>query len=250
MIKDYKITGKLIPGAIYLRYENGNLTAMLFEFTEPINPQIFESFKGCLNYTDNLQRMHQSFDVRELHAGRSVQDKIVMFCGAYKHYRGVPYKPKELEKANLKTTPVTRELLDTFFKSALANYSLDNYIKRINITRDWAHNGMNNHLANVFPDEWNEEYSRTLDATGISKYYLHLNALGWKRDERGNWKQHLITALITLLLLTGCAYRPKPTKPQNLKPRKYDKEYIDWLNAEYPLKEVTGTKKRRSIKNR
>lgn len=244
MIKDYKITGKLIPGAIYLRYENGTLAAVLFEFTAAINPQVYESFKACLNLTDNMQRMYQSFDVRELHAGRSVQDKIVMFCGAYKHYRGVPYKAKELEKANLKNTPVSRELLDVFFKSPLANYTLDNYIKRINITRDWAHNGMNNHLADAFPDEWNEEYSRTLTGERLSKYYIHLRELGWQKDERGNWKQ-AAAVVVLLLLLVGCAYTPQPTKPENLKPRKYDKEYKQWLDAEYPLKVFTGTKKKR-----
>ena len=188
MIKDYKITGKLIPGAIYIRYEHGELTHVLLELTAKMNPQIFEAFKARLKSDDNVRHLLENFDVKELGNGRSVQDKLVMFCGAYKHYRNVPYKAKETEKANLKNVPVTRELLDVFFKSPLANYTLDNYIKRINITRDWHKNGMNNHLLEAFPSEWNEEFSRTLEGQRLSEYYQHLHALGWKKDDRGNWK--------------------------------------------------------------
>jgi hypothetical protein len=189
MIRDYKITGKLIPGAIYLRYEKEQLVAVGFELNAPLNAQIFEAFKQRLNSTENVLRLSESFDVKELTNGKSVQDKIVMFCSSYKHYRGVPYKAKELEKANIKTVPVTRELLDTFFKSPLANYTLDNYIRRINITRDFLKNGMNNHLANAFPDEWDEEFSRSLDGPRLSAYYKHLVESGWKKDETGVWKK-------------------------------------------------------------
>lgn len=190
MIKDYKITGKLIPGAIYIRYEKGALTNVLLELNSTINPQIFEAFKARLKSDDNVRLLLENFEVKELGNGRSIQDKLVMFCGAYKHYRGVPYKAKETEKANLKNVPVTRELLDVFFKSPLANYTLDNYIKRINITRDWHKNGMNNHLLEAFPDEWNEEFSRTLDGQRLSEYYKHLNDIGWRKNERGEWKRN------------------------------------------------------------
>ncbi len=190
MIKDYKITGKTIAGAIYIRYEKGTLTNVLFELNAPMNPQIFEGFKTRLKDTDNMRDLVGNFEVRELGIGRSIQDKLVMFNGAYKHYRGVPYKAKDVEKANLKNVPVTRELLDVFFKSPLANYTLDNYIKRINITRDWHRNGMNNHLLDAFPEEWNEEYSRTLSGPRLSEYYSHLHGLGWAKDERGNWKRN------------------------------------------------------------
>ncbi len=254
MIKDYKITAKLIPGAVYLRYENQMLAGVLFELTQPLNPQVYDVLMHTIQQTENVQRLSQTYQVQELNNGRSVQDKIVMFCSSYKHYRGVPYKPKELEKANLKNTPITRELLDTFFNSPLANYTLDNYIKRINITRDWARNGMNNHLADAFPDEWNEEYSRKLDGDRLSKYYLHLKQLGWAKDDRGNWKQAVVTAIITMLLLTGCAYKPKPTRPDKLRAR-YESEsnqkLNQWLDAEHPRKVVpTGTRRKRIKKNR
>lgn len=244
MIKDYKITGPLVPGAIYVRYEKGQLTNILFELTDTLNPQIYESFKARLKAFDSMTEMHQTFDVRELHQGRSVQDKIVMFCGAFKHYRGVPYKPKELEKANLKTTPVTRQLLDVFFSSPLANYTLDNYIKRINITRDWAVNGMNNHLADAFPDEWNEEYSRSLDGDRLSKYYQHLRSLGWNKVN-DVWTK---AVMVLLILLCACA-APKPT----LRPRyesESNKKLNEWLDAEYPRKVVPTGEKKRKRKNR
>jgi hypothetical protein len=248
MIRDYKVTGKLIPGAVYLRYEHGALTAMMLEFNGQINEQIWQSFKTRMGYSENMKLLSETFDVRELNSAKSLQDKIVLFCSSYKHYRNVPYKPKELEKANLKNVPVTRELLDTFFKSPLANYTLDNYIRRINITRDWNKNGMNNHLADAFPDEWNEDYSRTLDGERLSKYYTHLIALGWKKDDRGIWKR--IAAILLFALFTSCAPQPVKQDPRYRQPG--DKYLNEWLDAEFPrkVKPTVEAKKRKRNHNR
>jgi hypothetical protein len=185
MIKDYKITGKLIPGSIYLRYEKGVLTAIAFELTDAMNEQVWNAFKQRLNLQDNLKLLGENFEVKELGNGRSVQDKIVLFCSAFKHHRGIPYKPKEVEKANLKNVPVTRELLEMWFKSPLANYTLDNYIKRINITRDWLHNGMNNHLLSAFPDDYDPSFEATLKGDRLTNYWAHLREKGWKKTDRG-----------------------------------------------------------------
>lgn len=209
MIKDYKVTGKLIPGAVYIRYEKGLLATVAFEINEPLNVQVFEALKARLKQEENLKLMAEGFEVKELGQGKSIQEKIVMFNSSYKFHRGVPYKPKEVEKANLKNVPVTRELLETFFKSPLANYTLDNYIKRINITRDFLKNGMNNHLASAFPDEWDEEFSRTLDGPRLSAYYKHLVESGWKKDETGVWRKILLASLITFFLV-GCGCEDTP----------------------------------------
>jgi hypothetical protein len=188
MIKDYKVTAKIIPGAIYLRYDKGELTTIGFELTAPMNEQVFSAFKQKIQQQDNLKLIAESFEVKELNNARSVQDKIILFASAYKHYRGIPYKAKELEKANVKNVPITRVLLDTFFKSPLANYTLDNYIKRINITRDWAQNGMNNHLISALPDDYDPTFESTLKAERLTEYWAHLRQKGWKKTERG-WIQ-------------------------------------------------------------
>jgi hypothetical protein len=185
MTKDYKITSKVIPGAIYLRYEDGALAAVALELTGKLDENVWSHLKQQLQLQENLKRLAEMFQVKPLDTGRSVQDKIIMFCGAYKHYRGVPYYPKELEKANLKNVAVSPQLLDTFFKSPLANYTLDNYIKRINITRDWSRNGMNNHLLTAFPDDYDPTFESTLSGERIAAYWAHLRDKGWRKTDRG-----------------------------------------------------------------
>jgi hypothetical protein len=245
MINDYKIKSKVIPGAIYLRYEHGALTAVGIELNDQMNDQVWEAFKSRLKRSENLTPMKEGFVVTELNTAKSVQDKIVLFCSYYKHYREVPYKAKELEKANLKNVPVTRELLDTFFKSPLANYTLDNYIKRINITRDWNKNGMNNHLANAMPDEYNAEYERTLDGPKLSEYRKHLIELGWVKDQRGFWHKAASLVLI-LLFMTACVSRD-PRYRQTQQPA-----YIDtWVTPKHPKKvNATGEKEKKKRKRK
>lgn len=191
MIHDYKITSRMMDGAIYLRYEKECLTAIAMELNKPLEAHVWRSFLDRLPLQKDWinRQLSGVFEVKELSSGRSVQDKVVLFCGAYKHYRGVPYKPTTLEKANLKNVMVSRELLDTFFKSPLSNFSMKNYIDRINITRDWQKNGMNQHLLSAMPDEYSAEYESKLDGPGLSEYRAHLISLGWKKDERGTWKK-------------------------------------------------------------
>jgi hypothetical protein len=185
MNKDYKITAKTIPGAIYLRYEKGELSAVLFELNAALNDQVYTAFKQRLMQGENLKMLSECFEVKELNNGRSVQDKIVMFCSAFKFHRGIPYKPKEVEKANLKNVPVTRELLETWFKSPLANYTLDNYIKRINITRDWARNGQGNHLIKQLPDDYDPTFEASLSGERLTQYWAHLRTNGYTKTDRG-----------------------------------------------------------------
>ncbi|MEQ9426979.1 MAG: hypothetical protein RJQ09_21330 [Cyclobacteriaceae bacterium] len=109
---------------------------------------------------------------------RSVKDKTAMFCAAYKHYRGVTYQPKKLEKANLKTVVVTSNLLDIFFQSGLSNFTIDNYIKRINQTKDAAKNG----FGKKHPDYWDEDYERSLQGAELQAYWQHLKSKGLTRS--------------------------------------------------------------------
>jgi hypothetical protein len=191
MVNDYKITSRSIDGAIYLRYEKDDLTAVALELNAPLREDTWRSFceKLPLQRTWLHNKLSGHFEIKELTTAKSVQDKVVMFCSAYKHFRGVPYKPTTLEKANLKNVMVNRELLTTFFKSPLANFNMKNYIDRINITRDWQKNGMNQHLFNAFPDEYDAKFEATLEAQRLGDYWAHLRDKGWKKDERGIWKK-------------------------------------------------------------
>ena len=178
--------------------------------------------------------------------GKSTADKIALFCMLYLQHKGTAYRTTKQERANIKHVTVNELLLNTYFKATqyplTGLKSVSDYIRHYNQVRDLATNGQP--VRQKFPDHYDREYEKMIadDVSKLQRYWAHLRSLGWSKVD-GVWKQ--VAVVIILLLLTGCAYRPKPTKPQNLKPRKYDREYIDWLNAEYPLKEVTGTKKRR-----
>lgn len=191
MVHDYKITSRMMDGAIYLRYEKDDLTTIAFELNKPLRDDVFRSFCERLPYNRSWinRNMAGVFEVKELSSGKSVQDKVILFCSSYKHHRGVPYKPTTLEKANLKNVMVSRELLDTFFKSPLANFTMKNYIDRINITRDWQKNGMNQHLLNAFPNEYDPQFESTLEGTRLSEYWQHLRDNGWSKDGRGFWRK-------------------------------------------------------------
>ena len=107
---------------------------------------------------------------------RSVKEKVVAFCAAHKDYRGVVYVPKLLEKANLKDVMVTDELLKVFFESPLQNFTLKNYIDRINITRDQARNGRAG--TGAFPNRWDAAFVATLNPEQLNHYRAHLRSLG------------------------------------------------------------------------
>jgi hypothetical protein len=118
---------------------------------------------------------------------RSVKEKLVLFCAYYKSYRSVSYLAKLLEKANLKDVPVNEELLKVFFESPLQNFTLKNYIDRINITKDQARNGRS---GTAFPNTYEPTYYASLTGEALTAYRAHLRALGWQYDTtRQVWKE-------------------------------------------------------------
>lgn len=187
-VADYKMTGRVLPGAIYLRYQDGQLAAIALELTASMDANICNMVRNKIMLNEaQLHLGTDTIEIKRMDNARSVQDKVIKFCSAYKAYRGVPYKPTTLEKANLKNVPVDAKLLEMFFKSPLANFNMKNYIDRINITRDWAKNGMNQHLTFSFPDVYDREFERSLEGDRLAAYWKHLRDMGWVKDETFGW---------------------------------------------------------------
>ena len=111
----------------------------------------------------------------------TAKDKIIWFCLAFKHYRKTNYLAKEHEKANIKNVPVSRDLLDVFFKSPINNFTIDNYISRINITKDHSINGLPSEQR--FPNHYDSKFERTLSGQETMKYHQHLKAKDWVKQE-------------------------------------------------------------------
>lgn len=117
-----------------------------------------------------------------LSEAKTQADKIVAFSMAYKHYRGVAYSARDTEKSNVKNVPVNRKLLATFFETpGLTNFTIDNYVHRINITKDYAVNGFPDDRGPKMPDVWDREYWRQCDDNTRMAYERSLAGKGYKR---------------------------------------------------------------------
>lgn len=179
-----------VPGVLYLRYHKGQLTNI--ELPEDMDPSRFDGIMSTVPQFEedvvsgactHVLMVDGQFDIRyEEIKGRTIREKVIWFCTAYKHHRGTHYTAKDNEKANLKHVPVSKELLDTFFASPLQHYTIDNYISRINITRDWAANGIPSRDRYRFPDHWDPELEKRLTGKDLQDYHQHLTKSGWIKD--------------------------------------------------------------------
>lgn len=182
----YKLKSSRVQGVIYVCYRDG-----LFSNLDCADATLTAEQCGYLLRTlppreAQLQDVNMGTLTASLVVPRSVKDKVVLFCANYKSYRGVVYVPKLIEKANLKDVPVTNELLTVFFESPLQNFTLKNYIDRINITKDQARNGRAGTV--VFPNQWDARFAAGLSGETLTSYRAHLRSLEWRYDSsRGIW---------------------------------------------------------------
>lgn len=241
----YKITLRGVTGAAYALFEKGMLTQFINELEGnatvlQLMPQLALSevqFKGLTGIT-----------IGELKA-KSAADKLALFCFVYQKHKGTTYRTTKEDRANIVHVTVNEHLLNTYFKAnqyPLAGLkSIGDYVRHYNEVRDLAANGMP--VKNTFPDVYDRQYEQLIsaDVNKLQSYWAHLRSKGWSKID-GIWKQAVVT--IVLLLLTACAYKPKPTKPDKLRPR-YESEsnqkLNQWLDAEYPRKVVPTVKSKR-----
>lgn len=182
----YKLTSPKIPGGgIYLNYQAGHLRAIDVADAQPTAEQ--------LSYLLNVLPVRE-VELPEIKWGsmqviplpeKSVKDKIKHFCGAYREYREITYTATQNEKSNIRTVPVNPELLAVFFESDLKDFSISNYVKRINITKDVLKNGRGDKAR--FPNEYDHELYHKLAPDRLVAYQKHLFACGFRRNKAGKW---------------------------------------------------------------
>jgi hypothetical protein len=189
----YKVTLKGQPGALYVSYHNERLKECLFMFEPFLTPQSRGLLSSFFPYEESeLETLRQktAFDYNLL-VPRNASDKLAMFCMTFRNHRNQPYTPKKNEKANMTDVSVTQQLLDVYFSNTefplTYAKSISDYIKNYNYIRDIAANGKPD--KNRFPDVYDREYERTLDADRLSLYWQHLNRQGWKKAD-GVWTKH------------------------------------------------------------
>jgi hypothetical protein len=185
----YKLTSPKIPGgAIYLRYRAGLLRAVDVADAQPTAEQ--------LGYLLNILPVKEAqLTSGEVVLGtmvvtplpeRSAKDKIARFCAAFQEYRGVSYRPTQNECSNIRTVPVNQDLLTVFFETPLLlDFSIRNYIQRINVTRDIARNGRN--PKERFPNQFDPDFLKNLPSDKHAAYYKHLREHGWQFIKGRGW---------------------------------------------------------------
>jgi hypothetical protein len=188
----YKLTSPRMVGTVYIYYFDGQLAGLDFGLATLKPDQVEYLLAHTPVRSSELATVQIGQVTVKLLEPRSIQDKVIMFCQWFRRYRGVTYTAKILEKANLKGIPVNVELLDVFFNSPLANFTLSNYIQRINQTKDHLKNGAERQRAR-FPNEWSRETEAKYQGKDLEEYYQHLYRAGWRRESgpAGSvWKFH------------------------------------------------------------
>jgi hypothetical protein len=185
----YKLTSKKISGgAIYVSYRQGQLQTLDVADAQPTPQQLayllllLPPEEKALPVTD-----WGTMEVMPL-PQRTAKDKIKLFCAAFREYRGVSYQPTQNEASNIRTVPVSQELLKVFFETPLLDFSIRNYIARINVTRDVLKNGRD--VKNRFPNGYDKDFYNSLQPDKLMAYKRHLRELGWVYDGKlETWKE-------------------------------------------------------------
>ncbi|GGG33282.1 hypothetical protein [Hymenobacter glacieicola] len=185
----YKLTSKKIAGgAIYVSYRLGKLQALDLADAQPTPEQVSYLLMILPPVENALQVTDWGSMVVVPIPERTVKDKIKLFCAAFKDYRKVTYQPTQTEASNIRTVPVSQELLTVFFETGLLDYSIRNYIARINTTRDILKNGRN--IKERFPAGYDRDFYNSLSGERLVEYKRHLRDNGWVYDGKlQTWKE-------------------------------------------------------------
>lgn len=187
----YKLTSpKILGGAIYLSYRAGKLVELDVADAKPSDVQLRYLLDVVPVVEEELAGVNLGSMVVTALPTRTVKDKIAAFCAAYKEYRGITYAPTQNEASNIRTVLVSRELLTVFFETALSDFSIRNYITRINTTRDILQNGRD--IKERFPSEYNHELYHKLPPDKLLAYQKHLRELGWKPVSGRGWVRNTV----------------------------------------------------------
>ncbi|WP_400192798.1 hypothetical protein [Hymenobacter sp. B81] len=182
----YKLTSPAFPGgAIYVCYKLGALQALDLADAQLSTTQRAYLLAALPVVEAELEKAQLGKMVIQPMPERTAKDKIVLFCLAYKEYRQVTYHATQNERSNIRTVPVSKELLKTFFESPLQDFSIRNYINRINITRDQLKNGRDPKTR--FPSGYDKAFYNSLTGEALTAYRKHLRDNGWVYDASRGW---------------------------------------------------------------
>ncbi len=107
----------------------------------------------------------------------AANEKLALFCEAYKRHRGHKYKANGKHGNMLRPYPLTTQILEHYFTSEnwyfKGKHSVPNLVRYWNELQDEMRNGS----AQGFPNEWSQAYERSLKPEQLPQYWAHLRAL-------------------------------------------------------------------------
>lgn len=183
----YKLTSPRIPGgAIYLSYRVGKFASIDTADAQATEEQLRYLLANLPVIEVELAKASFGGMIITPLPTRTAKDKIAHFCAAFRDYRGVVYKPTQNEASNIRTVLVSKELLATFFETpGLMDFTIRNYIQRINITRDVQKNGRD--AKERFPNHFDKDFFQKLPVEKHGAYYAHLRAHGLQFIKGRGW---------------------------------------------------------------
>src|SRR5262245_19114497 len=137
----YKISIHGVTGAAYAMFENGVLSYFINEMERTSS---MLKIMPHVSMTELQFKAHTGISIKELKP-KSLSDKVALFCPMYNDLKGQPYRAMKEEKANLTHVTVTKELLNTYFKTTdfplSPTKSMADYVRHYNAIRHIAANG-------------------------------------------------------------------------------------------------------------
>ncbi len=177
----YKLTSPLVTGgAIYLAYRGGKLSG--FDAADAVLTEAQLTY--LLRHLPVVETELATVDLGSMRVqlipAKTAKDKVILFCQTFKTRRGVSYVATQMETSNIRTVPVTTDLLAVFFDSPLSDFTIGNYIRRINITKDRLKNGADG--GQRMPAYYDARYEATLTGNDLMAYHRHLLERGWRKE--------------------------------------------------------------------
>lgn len=182
----YKITLHGVRGQAYVLYEDSVIRYFINELE---GVHIFTLFASVPTNEAQIKTL-TGIKLQELKP-KSASDKLAMFSFQYKQLKGITYTPTREERANIAHVTINEQLLNTYFKCTQYPMqglkSITDYIRHYNAVRDLATNGAP--VKAEFPAVYDRDYEKHIseNTEKLTRYWQHLRALGWKKEE-GVWK--------------------------------------------------------------
>lgn len=176
----YILTSAKLEGSLILTYADGFIKSLINEFKGLTEKQWDALVQELPAEEINISHLEEiGLKLKQDKAN----NKVAMFCDAYKAKMGVSYKASAMQGAQLRDKEVNTELLKCYFSSAnfiFRNKSIGNYAKYYNELRAECYGQLQDApVKSQHPNQYNRKYEQSLNGPALTDYWKHLRDLGY-----------------------------------------------------------------------